>query len=105
MKEAYTMENLRSDAPDIRTLGDLKASGYQPRPVRDEIRANLIDRIRSGKPAFEGVWGYENTVIPQLEQALLSRHHINLLGLRGQAKTRLARLMVGLLDEWVPECS
>ncbi|MDC6354097.1 MULTISPECIES: hypothetical protein [Robiginitalea] len=97
------MENLRSDAPDIRTLGDLKASGYQPRPVRDEIRANLIDRIRSGKPAFEGVWGYENTVIPQLEQALLSRHHINLLGLRGQAKTRLARLMVGLLDEWVPE--
>ena len=62
-----------------------------------------MERIREKRPSFEGVWGYENSVIPQLEQALLSRHHINLLGLRGQAKTRLARLMVGLLDEWMPE--
>ncbi|MBC2840593.1 AAA family ATPase [Robiginitalea sp. SC105] len=92
-----------SKAPEISTLGELKKSGYTSRSIKDEIRSNLIERIRSGQPAFEGVWGYENTVIPQLEQALLSRHHINLLGLRGQAKTRLARLMVGLLDEWMPE--
>ena len=90
-------------APGIKTLGELKKSGYQSRSIKDEIRGNLIGRIREQRPSFEGVWGYENSVIPQLEQALLSRHHINLLGLRGQAKTRLARLMVGLLDEWIPE--
>ena len=90
-------------APGIKTLGELKKSGYQSRSIKDEIRGNLIGRIREQRPSFEGVWGYENSVIPQLEQALLSRHHINLLGLRGQAKTRLARLMVGLLDKWIPE--
>jgi magnesium chelatase subunit I len=90
-------------APDIKTFGDLKKSGHSTRPIRDELRENLILRMKEGKPSFEGVWGYENSVIPQLEQAILSRHHINLLGLRGQAKTRLARLMVGLLDEWIPE--
>ncbi|MCO5723560.1 AAA family ATPase [Robiginitalea marina] len=89
--------------PSISTFGELKASGYTTRSIKDELRANLIERIRAKKPSFEGVWGYENTVIPELEHALLSRHHINLLGLRGQAKTRLARLMVGLLDEWIPE--
>ncbi|MDG1572956.1 AAA family ATPase [Robiginitalea sp. M366] len=90
-------------APTLNTLGALKASGYVSRSIKDEIRANLIRRIRENTPAFEGVWGYENTVIPQVEQALLSRHHINLLGLRGQAKTRMARLMVNLLDAWIPE--
>ena len=89
--------------PSIKTLGELKKSGYVSRSIKDELRANLIDRIKSGQESFKGVWGYENTVIPELEQALLSRHHINLLGLRGQAKTRLARLMVNLLDEWMPE--
>lgn len=97
------MTDLKGNAPDIKTLGDLKKSGYQTRPIKEEIRANLMRNIKEGKTSFEGVWGYENSVIPQLEQALLSRHHINLLGLRGQAKTRLARLMVGLLDEWIPE--
>lgn len=91
------------EKPQIKTFGELKASGYRPRGIKDEIRENLLQRIRSKRPSFEGVWGYENSVIPQLEQALLSRHHVNLLGLRGQAKTRLARLMVGLLDEWMPE--
>ncbi len=94
---------IHTPKPGIATLGELKASGYQPRSIKDELRANLVARMRAGRPSFEGVWGYENTVIPQLEQALLSRHHINLLGLRGQAKTRLARLMAGLLDEWIPE--
>lgn len=97
------MSKEKGKAPEIKTFGDLKKSAYKSRSIRDELRDNLILRIKEGKPSFEGVWGYENSVIPQLEQAILSRHHINLLGLRGQAKTRLARLMVELLDEWIPE--
>ncbi len=87
---------------EIKNLGQLKASGYESKSIKDELRDNLRERLRTGKDSFEGVWGYENTVIPELERAILSRHNINLLGLRGQAKTRLARLMVELLDEWVP---
>lgn len=87
---------------NIKTFGELKKSGYQPKKVKDELRDNLRKKIVKKQTVFEGVYGYENTVIPQLEQAILSRHNINLLGLRGQAKTRLARLMVNLLDEWVP---
>src|SRR6187402_1103139 len=86
----------------INTFGQLKAAGYKSKPIKEELRDNLRDRIKSGKPAFEGVHGYENTVIPELERAILSRHNINLLGLRGQAKTRLARLMLNLLDEYIP---
>ncbi|MBO9638812.1 MAG: sigma 54-interacting transcriptional regulator [Siphonobacter aquaeclarae] len=91
-----------SDKLTLRTLGQLKAAGYQPESVKDELRRNLIARLRAGEPVFPGVYGYEDTVIPDVERALLSRHHINLLGLRGQAKTRIARLMVGLLDEYIP---
>jgi magnesium chelatase subunit I len=87
---------------NINTLGELKAAGYESKSIKDELRNNLRDRIKSGKPAFEGVHGFENTVIPEMERAILSRHNINLLGLRGQAKTRLARKMVELLDEYVP---
>jgi magnesium chelatase subunit I len=87
---------------NINTLGELKAAGYKSKSIKDELRNNLRDRIKSGKPAFEGVHGFENTVIPEMERAILSRHNINLLGLRGQAKTRLARKMVELLDEYVP---
>ncbi|RDY61618.1 magnesium chelatase [Flagellimonas nanhaiensis] len=86
----------------IKTLGDLKAAGYQSKSIKDELRENLLGKIASGEETFHGVWGYENSVIPELERAILSRHNINLLGLRGQAKTRLARLMVQLLDEWMP---
>ena len=86
----------------INTLGELKAAGYQSKSIKDELRNNLREKIKSGKPVFEGVHGFENTVIPELERAILSRHNINLLGLRGQAKTRLARLMIGLLDEFMP---
>ena len=86
----------------IKTLGELQQSGYQSRSIKDELRANLREKIKSGKPVFEGVHGFENTVIPELERAILSRHNINLLGLRGQAKTRLARKMIELLDEYMP---
>jgi magnesium chelatase subunit I len=87
---------------EIKTLGQLKASGYTPKSIQQELADNLRARIKSGGPTFEGLLGYEHTVIPDVERALLSGHSINLLGLRGQAKTRLARKMTGLLDEWVP---
>ena len=86
----------------ITTLGDLKKSGYKSKSIKDELRDNLILKIQNEEETFPGVIGYENTVIPELERAILSRHSINLLGLRGQAKTRLARLMVQLLDEHIP---
>lgn len=86
----------------IKTLGELKKIGYQSKSIKDELRDNLIQKIKNKETTFEGIHGYENTVIPELERAILSRHNINLLGLRGQAKTRLARLMLNLLDEYVP---
>lgn len=86
----------------IKTLGELKASGYTTASVKEEMRRNLIARLKSGKPAFEGIHGFEHTVIPDLERAILSRHNIILLGLRGQAKTRIARLMTSLLDTYIP---
>ncbi len=86
----------------LKTLGGLKNNGYKSIAVKDELRKNLIQKLKENINVFEGVWGYENTVIPALETAILSRHNINLLGLRGQAKTRLARLMVNLLDEYMP---
>ncbi|QTE23823.1 magnesium chelatase [Polaribacter cellanae] len=87
---------------NIKTLGELKKSGYKSKSIKDELRENLISKIMSKETVFKGVHGYENTVIPELERAILSKHNINLLGLRGQAKTRLARLMVDLLDEYIP---
>ncbi|SHK16539.1 magnesium chelatase subunit I [Maribacter aquivivus] len=93
---------MKLDYKKIHTLGELKAAGYKTKSVKDELRDNLIEKIKKGEDAFPGVWGYEDTVIPELERAILSRHNINLLGLRGQAKTRLAHLMVNLLDEYIP---
>ncbi|WP_373518353.1 AAA family ATPase [Pricia sp.] len=87
---------------EINTLGELKAAGYQTKTIKNELRDNLREKIKKGEETFQGVWGYEDSVIPELERAILSRHNINLLGLRGQAKTRLARLMVYLLDKWIP---
>ena len=86
----------------IHTLGELKKAGYQSKSIKDELRDNLVHKIKNKETTFEGVHGYENTVVPELERAILSRHNINLLGLRGQAKTRLARLMLNLLDEHIP---
>ena len=86
----------------IKTLGELKASGYKSRKIKDEIRQNLIRKIEAKEETFHGILGYEDTVIPDTERALLSRHNILFLGLRGQAKTRMARQMVDLLDEYIP---
>ena len=88
--------------PKIKTLGELKKSGYQPKSVKDEIRKNLICKLQKNESTFNGIIGYEETVIPDVERALLSRHNILFLGLRGQAKTRMARQMIQLLDEYVP---
>ena len=86
----------------IHTLGELKKAGYESRPIKQELRDNLIEKIKSKTEVFPGIWGYEETVIPDVERAILSMHNINLLGLRGQAKTRIARMMVNLLDEYIP---
>lgn len=86
----------------IKTLGQLKSAGYTPKSIKEELRANLIEKLKRKENVFEGIWGYEETVIPDLERAILAGHDVNLLGLRGQAKTRLARLMVNLLDEYIP---
>ncbi len=86
----------------LTTLGELKAAGYEPIGIKEELRNNLIAQLKQKKSVFEGIWGYEDTVIPEVERAILSRHNINFLGLRGQAKTRLARMMVKLLNEYVP---
>jgi len=84
------------------TLGELKASNYTSLSVKDELRKNLITQLKAKEQGFEGILGYEETVIPELQTAILSRHNILLLGLRGQAKTRIARLLVNLLDEYIP---
>ena len=90
------------DITTLTTFGALKAAGYQSKSIKTELRANLIAALKSGKETFPGMHGYEQTVIPQLERAILSKHNINLLGLRGQGKTRFARLMVNLLDDYIP---
>ncbi len=88
--------------PKINTLGALKESKYQPQSIKDELRKNLITVMRSGETIFAGVKGFEETVIPDLQRAILSRHNILLLGLRGQAKTRIARTLTALLDDYMP---
>lgn len=90
------------DFQNIKNLAQLKSSGYNYKTIKDELRANLIEKLKKKENVFEGIWGYEETVIPDLERAILAGHDVNLLGLRGQAKTRLARLMVNLLDEYIP---
>src|SRR5919106_2078812 len=85
-----------------RTLRELKEFRYQSRSVKDELRRNLIKKLRAGEKLFPGIVGYDETVIPQLVNAVLSRHNIILLGLRGQAKSRIIRLLTNLLDERIP---
>ena len=87
---------------EITTLGALKKSGYKARSIKEEVRQNLITKIHAKENVFHGILGYEDSVIPDVERALLSRHNILFLGLRGQAKTRMARLMTELLDEYIP---
>ena len=85
-----------------RTLGDLRASGYRSESVKDEMRRNLIAKIRSGEALFPDILGYEETVVPQVQNAILSKHDMLFLGLRGQAKTRMLRQLIHLLDEALP---
>lgn len=90
------------DILQIKTFGQLKASGYSNKSIKQEIRDNLIVKLKNKQPVFNGVWGYEATVLPDTERALLSKHNILYLGLRGQAKTKMARQMIDLLDEYIP---
>src|SRR5919201_3682916 len=84
------------------TLGELRASGYRLRSVKEELRHNLIRKLEAGEPLFEGILGFDETVLPQIENAILSGQDVIFLGERGQAKTRLARSLPALLDEWLP---
>ena len=86
----------------VKTLAELKASGYKPRSIKEELRQNLVQKLKKKELVFEGIIGFEDTVLPDIERAVLSRHNMVLLGLRGQAKTRIARMLVQLLDEYIP---
>jgi magnesium chelatase subunit I len=88
--------------PSASTLGELRESGWHSRTVKEEMRANLLERIRRGEPLVHGILGYDETVLPQMENAILAGQDLILLGERGQAKSRIARALVGLLDEWLP---
>jgi magnesium chelatase subunit I len=102
MKKIKNEQLDNMDYTAIKTVGELEKAGYRSQSIKDELRTNLKAKLKSNAPIFEGVLGYEDTVIPQLIRAILSKHDINLLGLRGQAKTRIARSMVSLLDEYIP---
>lgn len=98
----YDFKYNRSMTPQATTLGALKQQGYTPQSIRDEMRGNLVRKLQNKETVFEGIIGFEDTVVPDIQRAILSRHNILLLGLRGQAKTRLARLLLTLLDEYIP---
>src|SRR2546425_7982130 len=85
-----------------RTLGELKKANYRSVSVKDEMRSNLIRKVSSGENIFPGIIGFDDSVIPQISNAILSRHHFILLGLRGQAKSRILRSLVSLLDQEIP---
>ena len=88
--------------PDVTTLAELRTSGHELKTLRQEIRDNLLQRLRDGVDPWPGLHGFADTVVPQVERALLAGHDVVLLGERGQGKTRLLRALVGLLDEWSP---
>ena len=102
VKEKLENDKKYSLVKRVKTLGELKKSGYKPRSIKEEIRENLIKKLKNKEEVFPGIKGFDDTVLPDLQRAILSRHNILLLGLRGQAKTRIARLMVNLLDEYIP---
>ena len=96
------MDPIEHATPRPDTMAALRASGWLSRTVKEELRANLLDRLASGTQVFPGVIGYEDSVVPAIENAILAGHDLVFLGERGQAKTRMARLLVGLLDPWLP---
>ena len=98
----YSQDMSSTPAPSSATIGQLKSSGWISRPIKEEIRLNAVTKIMAKQPLFEGVLGYEDTVMPQLENAILAGHDVIFLGERGQAKTRIIRSLTGLLDEWMP---
>ncbi len=100
--QTISASTAHTSAPSARTLGELRASGHLHRPLRTEIRDNLLAALREGRDPWPGLHGFETTVVPQLERALIAGHDVVLLGERGQGKTRLLRTLVGLLDEWSP---
>src|SRR3954451_4059443 len=91
--------------PRIATVGQLRESGYKPVSVKDELRRNLIKKLKAGEEIFPGIVAYRETVIPQVVNGILSKHDLLFLGLRGQAKTRILRMLPDLLDEWIPVLS
>src|SRR6266571_9075200 len=93
---------MSADPPPVSTLGELRASGHVDRSVKDELRGNLLDRLARQEPLFPSIIGFDGSVIPSMERGILAGHDMVLLGERGQAKTRLIRHMVELLDEWTP---
>jgi magnesium chelatase subunit I len=93
---------MQMERPILKTFGELKRSGFKSQDIKTEMRGNLLLALRENRNVFEGILGYDNTVIPEVQTAILAGHNINFLGLRGQAKTKMARLMVNLLDEWIP---
>src|SRR3984957_12287466 len=92
----------QSSAPRASTVAELKATGYHPISVKDELRRNVVRMLKSGEELFPGIVGYRESVIPQIVNGILSKHDLLFLGLRGQAKTRILRMMPRLLDEWIP---
>src|SRR3954464_12282636 len=91
--------------PRAATVGQLKETGYRPCSVKDELRRNVIKKLRAGEELFPGIVGYRDSVIPQIVNGILSKHDLLFLGLRGQAKTRILRMLPTLLDEWIPVLS
>src|SRR5271154_6051028 len=101
-ESSRTGETAHMSHPSPATLGQLKATGYRPSTVKDELRRNVIRKLREGEELFPGIIGYRDTVIPQIINGILSKHDLLFLGLRGQAKTRILRMLPDLLDEWMP---
>src|SRR3712207_5896489 len=91
--------------PRPATVGQLKETGYRPSSVKDELRRNVIRKLKAGEELFPGIVGYRDSVIPQIVNGILSKHDLLFLGLRGQAKTRILRMLPELLDEWMPVLS
>src|SRR2546421_10463547 len=102
LSASYHPAPMGNTHPRAATVGQLKEAGYKPCSVKDELRRNVIRKLKAGEELFPGILGYRDTVIPQIVNGILSKHDLLFLGLRGQAKTRILRMLPELLDEWIP---